>query len=337
MPEVSVIIPAYNAEKTLRECLDSLLAQDYENYEIIVVDDGSTDNTKGVAESYGSDKIRCVRQPNGGVSAARNAGISLARGEYVIFCDADDCVSTRYVRTLMEHADGDALVICAMTTTRDALDTEDTEIKFVKFDYLRSPEFLTQLLRKHYIEGSWCKLFKKRVIQQHNLQFDRSMCFLEDGKFCYEYLQAVQKILYVNQFLYFYNSKNSVLTKSVNEWRIRSFLAYAEFISESFQQGALTGTLVEEFYDECFVDNYGILSLWSYAFLPYSQAHALQTKMRSHPVISESIKNCPWKTMNNYPGMQLKVRVLSRLNNGVVWRLLGTLKQWQYFLKSRFR
>lgn len=339
MVRVSIIVPAYNAEKTLGECLDSLLAQDYENYEIIVVDDGSTDNTKGVAESYGNNKIRCVCQPNGGVSAARNAGISFARGEYIIFCDADNCVSTRYVRTLMENADGDSLVICALTLTREALDTEDPDTTSATFDYLRSPEKLTALMEKCYVEGGFCKLFKRQILQQHDVQFDRSMSYAEDAKFVYQYLYIVRKVVYVNQFLYFYNTKNSTLTKPANtdEETINSLLTFSDFISESLDKGKFSGAFVFNMWRKRMVHNYIAMSLLSYAFLPYPQARMLQKKMRSHRFIYSCIKNRPWESINDHPRMRVKMKLLSRLDNGILWRLLGTLKRWQVFFKDRFR
>lgn len=88
-PIVSVVIPAYNAAWCVGRAIDSVLAQDFRDYELIVVDDGSTDDTPAVLASYG-DRIRVVRKPNGGMSSARNAGISEARGEFIAFLDADD-------------------------------------------------------------------------------------------------------------------------------------------------------------------------------------------------------------------------------------------------------
>lgn len=328
MIKVSVIVPAYNAEKTLDECLDSLLHQDYEDYEVIVVDDGSTDNTRGVAESHRDEKLVYIRQSNGGVSAARNTGISRARGEYIAFCDADDCVSACYVRTMMENADGDALVICASTRTRSALDTKDMETPSMKFDYLLSSENFAQLLNRFYVNAVWSKLFKKSVIQEHNFQFDRDVCFAEDTRFVYNYLYIVRKIVYVNHILYFYNTQNSVLTKSVNEWKVLSFLVLLDFLSESFAQGKLVGDSVISHWTTWIVADCAYMSVSLYACLPSSEAHTLRIKIRSHPFVRSCIENCPWECMNDYVGRAALINFFAKLNNELIWRLAGRLKRW---------
>lgn len=105
-PLVSIIVPAYNAEGTLRRCLDSLLKQTYSRYEVIVVNDGSCDGTREICESYSEiyQSIRIVSKENGGQSSARNAGIDAATGDYIMFCDSDDYVSFRIVESLMKVA-----------------------------------------------------------------------------------------------------------------------------------------------------------------------------------------------------------------------------------------
>ena len=90
---VSVIVPAYNVERFLPRCIESLLKQSYSNLEIIIVDDGSTDKTGDIAEGYAEkyDHIRCIHKENGGLSDARNMGLKYSKGEYVVFFDSDDC------------------------------------------------------------------------------------------------------------------------------------------------------------------------------------------------------------------------------------------------------
>ena len=98
---ISVVIPLYNKEKSITTTLESVLAQTYTDYEVVVVDDGSTDNSANIVRKLVNEKIRLISQPNGGVSAARNAGILAAKGEYVTFLDADDLWTIDYLETLV--------------------------------------------------------------------------------------------------------------------------------------------------------------------------------------------------------------------------------------------
>ena len=106
--KVSVIIPVYNAEQYLKRCLDSVLAQTYQDFEIICIDDGSTDNSGAICDEYAKkdSRIRILRKENGGVSSARNAGLNIAEGEYITFIDSDDYVDTDYMQTLYENLEG---------------------------------------------------------------------------------------------------------------------------------------------------------------------------------------------------------------------------------------
>ena len=329
---VSVIVPAYNAEKTLGKCLDSLLAQDYDNYEIIVVDDGSEDNTQGVAESYDNEKVVCVSRPKfgggGGVSAARNEGIRHAHGEYLIFCDSDDCVSPHYVRALIENADGDSLVICASTKEYRRLDAEDMRIPFLEFDYTQSPEKLFALLEAGYAQSVWCKLFKKSVIDAHGLAFDQNMCFIEDTKFVFQYLYVVKKIVYLNRALYFYNTSDSTLTKLVSDWIVNSYLSFVEFLAASISNGSLEAARLTDYYNKCVALNYYTLSLRAYAYLPYRKACALRNKMKSHPLVLSVLQN--YSYTDDYPNASVNQRMkrLVPQDSELIWALAGFLKRW---------
>ena len=96
----SIIVPAYNASKYIRDCIDSVLSQNYSNFELIIVDDGSTDETKSIVYEYSSDtRIKYVYQNNTGVSSARNKGILESNGDYICFVDADDVVSPNFLKT----------------------------------------------------------------------------------------------------------------------------------------------------------------------------------------------------------------------------------------------
>ena len=103
-PKISVILPVYNVEKYLRQCLDSVINQTYKNLEIILVNDGSTDNSGKICEEYAlnDERIKVIHKENGGISSARNAAIDIAKGQYITFIDSDDDVELDYIDYLYD-------------------------------------------------------------------------------------------------------------------------------------------------------------------------------------------------------------------------------------------
>lgn len=159
----SVIIPAYNAERTLRRCLDSLLAQNRQDAEILLISDGSTDGTETIAESY-ADQIRFFRQPHAGVSEARNFGLELAVGEYVTFVDSDDYVTPDYFAALDREPDCNFLVFGAGDCAGE--------------------EPLGKLLATRKIMSPCTKRIRRCLLEEHALWFPEGLQVGEDFCFC---------------------------------------------------------------------------------------------------------------------------------------------------------
>ncbi len=118
--KISVIVPAYNAEKTLHRCVDSILAQTFEDFELILVDDGSKDSSGRICDEYAAkdSRIRVVHKSNGGVSSARNAGLDIASGEYVAFIDSDDYIDNDYLLSFTRY-NADLIVSGAKTISNN--------------------------------------------------------------------------------------------------------------------------------------------------------------------------------------------------------------------------
>lgn len=121
MPEISIIVPVYNVEKYLEQCIDSILTQTFEDFELILVDDGSPDKCPEICDEYAQkdDRVRVIHKENGGVSSARNAGMKLACGEYILFCDSDDYVSPLWCELMLNAARSHplSLVSCNLRKT----------------------------------------------------------------------------------------------------------------------------------------------------------------------------------------------------------------------------
>lgn len=194
MTKFTVIIPAYNAAKTLGRCLDSLLSQGREDVCILLIDDGSTDGTAAVAGDYcrRSPLVQYVRQPNGGVSAARNHGLALARSEFVSFVDSDDYVMPGYFETLDRISDQDLLVFDRCHTGGEARDDSAVFARLARLDQVHDLRLL--LMQSKKIMQPWNKCFRLSVIHRLGLTFPTELQIAEDFVFCMRYALACDSI-----------------------------------------------------------------------------------------------------------------------------------------------
>ena len=162
MPKVSVVIPAYNAARFIRQTLDSAAAQTFRDFEIIVVDDGSQDETAQIVESFG-ERVRLIRQPNGGVSKARNVGMEQARGEYIAFLDADDLWEKSKLEqqvALLDENEQIGLCYAAIERVDENLRSFEQKMAVTSADHCR-----TLLLSGCYITCSTV-MMRKRLFEQ---------------------------------------------------------------------------------------------------------------------------------------------------------------------------
>lgn len=207
MPKVSIIIPVYNAEKYLKDSVDSAIKQTFQDFELIIVDDGSCDNSLGICTEFaGRDaRIRVFSQTNQGVSAARNKGMEYANGEYIVFIDADDRMHPEMLETLVKsceeaHAD---IAICGVLTCEEN-DSVPSELDRATIMEVLSPdEALRLFLRGEMIgSGVWNKLFRKNLIA--NIKFCVGKRMNEDKYFLFEALLQMSKAVFCREQLYFY-------------------------------------------------------------------------------------------------------------------------------------
>ncbi len=221
--QVSIIIPVYNAEKTIERCVESLIYGKETNIEILLIDDCSADNSwdkcKKLQEKY--KNIRCFQnRKNQGVSYTRNQGIDHANGKYILFVDSDDWVSGNYVQQLIQAAENNAdkFVLCGYHYINKI---EDTEQIFV-FDKKNSESVVEEneyfsLIGAILIQQLWNKVFLHDIIKKHHLYFDENQSMGEDFQFVIEYMFAggISKCLILNQPLYYYirATKTSLMSK----------------------------------------------------------------------------------------------------------------------------
>jgi glycosyltransferase involved in cell wall biosynthesis len=208
--KVSIIIPAYNVENYIYRGLDSCINQTYSDIEIIVVDDGSSDNTYSIAKKYSESdsRVKLYRQKNSGVSAARNFGLNVCTSDYVLFLDSDDWLELNTVEEMVNHLpkNNEDCLVSAETTY---CHIDKNEIKKEKLSTIMKKTEMNAEDALLYFEGKpyklqCCsyKLFSMKVIHENALRFDETIHHGEDGLFVFEYLKRVRKFVYFPESLW---------------------------------------------------------------------------------------------------------------------------------------
>ena len=226
---ISIIIPVYNVEQYLSRCVDSVINQTYKNLEIILVDDGSTDNSGKICDEYAlkDNRIKVIHKKNGGVSSARNAGLDIAKGDYIGFVDSDDFIEHdmyEYLQNLIIEYDAD-ISICSIEFIIKNKNIYKTLLK--KDELLNTNEALKVFYTQLYIYN---KLFNKCIMA--DLLFDTSVKIGEDMLFCLEYLKRCNRIIYGKEVKYHYvNNVLSATKKTFNIDKLTYFKSINIFIN----------------------------------------------------------------------------------------------------------
>ena len=209
--KISIIVPVYQAEKYLEDCLESLIEQNIMEYEVVCVDDGSTDSSARIIHEFQqkTDKIRYYRQENKGVSAARNQGIALARGRYLMFVDADDKIKRNSLGYLYKKAKNEGCDILVFGGKMDAALKAPEWMRMALYtrnkDYISfAPEILYE---EPGAQPSACnKLYKRECIR--NVRFPEDISIAEDMTFLFVLLPTVRKISFIKKRIYRYRISN---------------------------------------------------------------------------------------------------------------------------------
>lgn len=219
-PKISIIVPAYNAESTIARCIDSILAQTLTDFELIIIDDGSADKTGRICAAYNDDRIRYHRKENGGPSSARNMGLSLARGEYIGFADADDgMVPEMYEKLYAAAKEHDAdLCACDFTFISEGRATNYTDnLRGGYFDRTQiREEVLSAYLGNLDAEGhignvDWGvmrRIYRRAFLEGHNIRFDETLCNSEDCLFGFMAARQAGGLVYLKNECLYINYRN---------------------------------------------------------------------------------------------------------------------------------
>ena len=232
-PLISIIVPVYNSEKYVYDCLNSITHQTYLRTEVIIIDDGSTDSSGEICFEFmhQNDNVFYCRTSNRGVSSARNLGMTLAHGDYYVFVDSDDIVSPVYIETFVELIKDSQLGIVGYTTNHSELQKVHRQIDKKTIDAKNL--FNSMLSGKPGVDGYlWNKVFDAKIVKENNLIFPENIKIWEDMDFVLRYLKVISSCCESANITYFYRIHEESAVKKITSEKIYSKL----IISEGFLQ-----------------------------------------------------------------------------------------------------
>lgn len=295
MPKVSVIVPIYNVEKYLEKCINSLLSQTLEDIQIILVNDGSKDNSGNIAKEYeknNKDRVIYVEKENGGLSDARNYGLKYATGDFIAFLDSDDYIEKNayeemYNKVIEENAD---YVEC------DFIWEFPNKIRVDKqYPYKNKKEMLSFVR-----VVAWNKLIKRQLITDNNLEFPKGLRY-EDVEFTYKLIPFINKFAYVDKpFIHYVQRKGSIA--NVQNERTAEIFTVLDNVIEFYKKN----NIYEKYRDEL-----------EYNYARYLLCSSLKRMCKiNDKTIREKLLTESWKRLNsNFPNWKENV-ILKTVNIG---------------------
>lgn len=252
---VSIIVPVYNAENSIRRCLDSILIQTYEDIEIILVNDGSKDNSISILYEYANKDPRIIvlNQENKGVAAARNTGLDNAAGDYILYVDSDDWIEKNMVERMLELSANVDIVFCGNDS---ATSSENREISVdIKIENWNHEKIIAEFIKHKMISGMlWNKLIKRSLTE--GCRFNPKTGYGEDAEFLWQVLQHTKSMCVTNEVLYHHVlDSNSIshlsysdkkysaipMWEKINSDVVRSYPQYKEYAKISLTSAAVYG------------------------------------------------------------------------------------------------
>lgn len=224
-PLLSIIVPVYNVENYIHKCLDSILAQDFSDYEVILVDDGSTDSSGIICDQYASATsfFRCIHKPNGGLPSARKCGYEASLGQYVTFVDSDDWIAPDMYRKMCQavHDTQADIVLCdytAVMPTREEICRALFPSGFYDKNRLEKEVYPSMIYSGTYYKygispNLWNKLFRRELLRDHLFHVPDDVIVGEDALASYSCILEASSAFFINEPLYYYRSNADSLSR----------------------------------------------------------------------------------------------------------------------------
>lgn len=247
-PVISVIVPVYKAERYLNECIDSILAQTFSNFELILVDDGSPDRSGEICDQYAAKdkRIRVIHKPNGGVSSARNAGLDIARGEWITFVDADDMIAPDMLEKLFNKAEQENadIVTCDF---KFLYPDGHTKIEHAYYWHDNSEQSLAEYMLTTWTV-TWGCVINRAIIKANNIFFDVQLSINEDFIFIIRCILHASKIATIQVPLYFYRQQHESACHTFTTRKLQDQLDSLDLIESDFKNARVGKEIYKPLY-----------------------------------------------------------------------------------------
>lgn len=265
--QYSIIIPVYNAEATLRRCLSSIVRQPFSDYELLLINDGSTDGSDRICREYADayPQIRYVAKENGGVSSARNLGLEQASGTYILFVDSDDYVAEDYFAVISDALEHDApdLLLFGYRNFGSASTAWDTGV-FHENTEVGVARRVSYAMEQYLFSSLLSKVFRRQLIERYGIRFEAGLSIGEDQVFIFSYAMHIQSIASVEDHLYnvdvsdgnsLSRKARSYLTQQLMKVNHRMYAAYCGSLhspeAARYYETALSWMTYRSVYSSC--------------------------------------------------------------------------------------
>ncbi|MCE7792675.1 glycosyltransferase [Salipaludibacillus sp. CUR1] len=260
-PKVSLIVAAYNIEQYIKRCINSLVNQTFKGIEIIVVNDGSTDNTLNEIQQMAQTdpRIKVINQTNKGVMKARETGLKKAIGEYVIFIDGDDWLAEEAIKILYKKAKQNNYdIVCYKYFFSDGEEVRKSSTKNIAYDKITGDEFLKMIMTSKINPSLWSKLMKRKFISNNNVAFPNGIKKAQDLAFSCSIGLHSPHVCLIDEYLYYYfYSRSTSVTNTISPIVLEVARA-TDFIEKQLKENNKYKDYKEEFEYLAFIHNFWV-------------------------------------------------------------------------------
>lgn len=240
MELITIIMPVYNCENTILETINSVLRQTYQDFELIIVNDGSTDKTREICETIKDKRVRLINKLNEGPSSSRNIGLKEARGKYIMFIDSDDLYCDNTLETMMNimNKNNYDIVTGNYISYNEKKTNPPRNVKNTSFEHKEDNfKYIDYLQQKGLFNTNWNKIYIRKIITENKIKFDETKVIGEDAKFNFEYMKYVKTSSVINDVIYkYYLNEDGLTVKNENTRAERIIKSLEEQIAFYKQQ-----------------------------------------------------------------------------------------------------